>query len=60
MNETDLDMGMQISTYVNRRHLLNQIFIEKINLNLKKNFLKGTIGGRKYNEELADSAKQCF
>jgi len=58
MNETDLDMGMQLYQPMSTEDIAQSNIYRDNQPQFQEEFFKGTFDGRKYNEELADSAKQ--
>jgi len=58
MNETDLDMGMQLYQPMSTEDIAQSNFYRDNQPQFQEEFFKGTFDKRNYNKELADSAKQ--
>ena len=58
MFEEDLDMGFQIPRPMSTEDIVQSNIYRDNQPQFQEEFFKGTFDGRKYNEELADSAKQ--
>ena len=58
MNETDLDMGMQLYQPMSTEDIAQSNLYRDNQPEFQEEFLKGTFDGRDYNKELAADAKQ--
>ena len=58
MNETDLDMGMQLYQPMSTEDIAQSNIYRDNQPQFQEEFFKGTFDKRNYNKELADSAKQ--